>query len=108
MKNLVIDSGIAVKWFIEEDDSHIAQLIYDRYESGNLSFLAPDLIYAEFGNIVWKKLVFKNLDTNDSEFAVRKFRQISFTLTPASTLFDDAFKIAVKTNARFTIRFTLP
>ncbi len=60
MKNLVVDSGISVKWFIEEDDSDIAQLIYDEYESGNLLFLAPDLIYAEFGNIIWKKLIFKN------------------------------------------------
>ncbi len=101
MKNLVIDSGIAVKWFIEEDDSHIAQLIYDEYESGNVSFLAPDLIYAEFGNIVWKKLIFKNLELTEANFAVQRFRKISFSLTPVDTLFDDAFKIAVKYKRTF-------
>ncbi len=101
MKNLVIDSGVAVKWFIEEDDSHIVQLIYDEYESDNLSFLAPDLIYAEFGNIVWKKLIFRNLDSEDANFAVQRFKKISFTLTPTTSLFNDAFKIAVRYKRTF-------
>ncbi len=101
MKNLVVDSGISVKWFIEEDDSDIAQLIYDEYESGNLLFLAPDLIYAEFGNIIWKKLIFKNLDPQEANFAIQKFKKISFTLTPITALFDEAFQIAVKYKRTF-------
>ena len=101
MKNIVVDSGITIKWFIEEDDSDIAQLIYDDYESGNFSFLAPDLIYAEFGNIVWKKLIFKNLDPKEANFAVQEFKKISFTLTPITALFDDAYEIAVKYKRTF-------
>ncbi len=101
MKNIVVDSGITIKWFIEEDDSDIAQFIYDDYESGNFSFLAPDLIYAEFGNIVWKKLIFKNLDPKEANFAVQEFKKISFTLTPITALFDDAYEIAVKYKRTF-------
>ena len=101
MKNLVVDSGITVKWYIEEDDSDIAQLIYNEYEAGNISFLAPDLIYAEFGNIIWKKQIFKNLDANEADFAISEFKKISFTLTPITLLFDDAYKIAVKHKRTF-------
>jgi predicted nucleic acid-binding protein len=36
MKNLVVDSSISVKWFIEEEDSDIAQLILDQYTDGTL------------------------------------------------------------------------
>ncbi|MGI8639122.1 MAG: type II toxin-antitoxin system VapC family toxin [Pyrinomonadaceae bacterium] len=101
MKNIVVDSGITVKWYIEEDDSPIAQLIYDEYESGKLSFLAPDLIYAEFGNIIWKKLIFKDLDRQEADFAIQRFKKISFTLTPITFLFDDAYQIAVKHKRTF-------
>ena len=101
MKNLVVDSGITVKWYIEEDDSDIAQLIYNEYEAGNISFLAPDLIYAEFGNIIWKKQIFKNLNANEADFAISEFKKISFTLTPITLLFDDAYKIAVKYKRTF-------
>ncbi len=101
MKNIVVDSGITIKWFIEEDDSPIAQLIYDEYESGNFSFFAPDLIYAEFGNIIWKKIIFKNFDRDEADFAVQKFKKISFTLMPTTVLFDEAYKIAVKYKRTF-------
>jgi len=101
MKDLVIDSSISVKWFIEEDNSDIAQIILDEYESKNISFLAPNLIYAEFGNIVWKKQVFQGLDALDADRAVQKFKRISFTLTPVTVLFDDAYRIAVQYKRSF-------
>lgn len=101
MKNLVIDSSIAVKWFTAENDSDKALQILKDYQSEQLSFLAPDLIYAEFGNIVWKKRIFQNLDSQDANFAIKEFKKISFTLTPISLLFDDAYQIAVKYKRTF-------
>ena len=55
MDILVIDSSVAVKWFVVEPYSTEARRILDAYQNGTLSFLAPDLINAEFGNIIWKK-----------------------------------------------------
>ncbi len=101
MKNLVVDSSISVKWFIEEEDSDIAQLILDQYTDGTLLFLAPNLIQAEFGNIVWKKLVFRGLSIVDADFAIQEFKTISFVLTPISILFDEAFQIAIKYKRSF-------
>lgn len=101
MINLVIDSGISVKWFVQEEDSDTAQLILDEYESDNLSFLVPNLIYAEFGNIIWKKQIFHGLDPLDADLAIQEFKKISFILIPISSLFDDAFQIAIKYKRTF-------
>lgn len=101
MKNLVTDSGVAVKWFIEEDDSDTAQLIYDEYENDNLSFLAPSLLHAKFGNIIWKKQIFQGISAVEADFAVKKLQAVSFILTPITSLFDDAYKIAVKYKRSF-------
>ena len=101
MKNLVVDSGIAVKWFVREDDSPKALQILKEYRSEDLWFLSPDLIYAEFGNVIWKKQIFQGLDPKDADFAISEFKKISFTLTPITLLFDDAYKIAVKYKRTF-------
>lgn len=101
MKNLVTDSGVTVKWFIEEDDSDAAQRIYDEYENGNLSLLAPSLLHAEFGNIVWKKQIFQGISAVEADFAIKKFQAVSFILTPTTLLFDDAYKLAVKYKRTF-------
>lgn len=71
------------------------------YRSERLFFLAPNLIYAEVGNIIWKKQIFQGLDEQDAAFAILEFKKIAFTLTPASLLFDDAYKIAVKYKRTF-------
>jgi predicted nucleic acid-binding protein len=101
MKNLVVDSSVSVKWFVAEDDSPKALQILKDYRSETLSFDAPDLIYAEFGNIIWKKQIFQNLDPKDAEFAIQEFKKISFTLTPITLLFDAAFNLAVQYKRTF-------
>ena len=101
MTNLVIDSNVVIKWFIEEEDSATAQLIYEAYENGNVSLLAPDLIYAEFGNIIWKKLTFHSLKYDEADFAIQEVRKLAISITPVTDLFDDAYRIAVRHQRTF-------
>lgn len=70
MTNLVVDSSVAVKWFVAEPYSAEAWRILEGYRDGTLSFLAPDLINAEVGNIVWKKHVLQGLDSADAQAIV--------------------------------------
>lgn len=100
-EKLVIDSSVAVKWFASEADSAQALLIYKKYEQGSLEFIAPDLIYTEYGNIIWKKHIFQDMTQAEVNYAVEEFKNVSFTLTPTTSLFDDAFKIAVKYKRTF-------
>ena len=48
----VVDASVAIKWFVEEVHAEAARyLLGDEYE-----LLAPDLLWPEFGNILWKKV----------------------------------------------------
>jgi len=96
MSELVIDSGVAVKWFVIETYSPEADRILQEYRQGKWSFLAPDFIYAEFGNVIWKKQAFQGLNPADAEQIVSDFRtQISLSLTSAADLLEDGYRLAV-------------
>jgi predicted nucleic acid-binding protein len=97
----VVDSGLAVKWCVAEPDSAQANLIYDAYQYGMIELLAPDLIYAEFGNVIWKKRLFQNLSEENGNAALAVFQKINFKITTTADLFDDAFQIAVKHKRTF-------
>ena len=51
MTRLVVDASVAVKWLMPESHAEAARRIL----SSNHELLAPDLIWAEVGNVVWKK-----------------------------------------------------
>jgi predicted nucleic acid-binding protein len=96
VNELVIDSGVAVKWFAPEPHSAEARRILTEYRAGHWSVLVPEFIYAEFGNIMWKKQAFQSFDPADARRIVDEFRT-QYVLTPTSTadLLDDAYRIAV-------------
>jgi predicted nucleic acid-binding protein len=95
MVDLVVDSSVAVKWFVPEVYTAEAVRILTGYENGAISFLAPDLIHAEFGNIIWKKQTLQGLDSVAAETAIAKFRKLTFKLTSTELLLDDAYRLAV-------------
>ena len=101
MEDYVIDSSVAVKWFVFENDSPTAIKILESYKRNEIKFLAPDLIYAEFGNIIWKKQVFQSFSSADANFALQEIQKLAISVTPATDLFDDAYKIAVKHGRTF-------
>ena len=55
MPKLVVDASVVIKWFVPEPFSLEARRILDDYRAGSLDLVAPDLLNAEVGNIVWKK-----------------------------------------------------
>lgn len=48
---MVIDASVAIKWLVPEDDHEKALTARRDHD-----FIAPQLIYAECANIVWKKV----------------------------------------------------
>ena len=95
MPPLVIDSSVAIKWFLPEPYSTEARRILGGYQTNSLTFLAPDLINAEFGNIIWKKHQYQGLATVDAETIISQFRKLSFELTSTAILLEDAYRLAV-------------
>lgn len=95
MSNLVVDSSVAIKWFVAEPHTADARRVLDRYQDGTFSFIAPDLFNAEFGNIVWKKHAFQGLNAADAWDILHAFHTLRFTFAPTKALLRDAFGIAV-------------
>lgn len=96
MTSLVVDSSVVIKWFDAEPYAAEAERVLLAYEQGTLSLLAPDLLLAEVGNIIWKKhTLLKRWTASEAEEALAKFQALTFTLTPISTLLDDAYQLAV-------------
>ncbi len=50
MSRLVVDASVAIKWFVDEPDTALANTVYL-----NHALVAPDLLGAECANILWKK-----------------------------------------------------
>ncbi|MFQ5955716.1 MAG: type II toxin-antitoxin system VapC family toxin [Kiloniellales bacterium] len=48
----VVDASVAIKWFVEENLSEEAEAILGYGEP----LFAPDLLLAEIGNVLWKKV----------------------------------------------------
>ncbi|MBV9957542.1 MAG: type II toxin-antitoxin system VapC family toxin [Acidobacteria bacterium] len=96
MDYLVVDSSVAIKWFVVEPYSTEARRILDAYQNGTISFIAPDLINAEFGNIIWKKKTFQGLAVSDAKDILDKFRQLQIAFMPSAQLLEDALDIAVR------------
>jgi predicted nucleic acid-binding protein len=95
MTKLVVDASVAIKWFIPEPLSVEARRILDDYQVGTIPLLAPDLINAELGNIVWKKQAFQGLGADDARTVIDEFRKLVIVVTPSRDLLEDAYDLAV-------------
>lgn len=49
---IVVDASVAVKWFVEEEGHQFALSLLEQH----LVIIAPDLIFSETTNVLWKKL----------------------------------------------------
>lgn len=98
---LVIDSGIAVKWITDEPDSTSAERILDRYSEGEIELYAPDLIFSEIGNVIWRKVTFENFAVSDAEDAIDNLNEIVIEPISSFSLFESAFSIAVNHKRTF-------
>ncbi len=93
---IVIDSSVAIKWFIPQNYSFEANKILYAYETNQLILIAPDLIYAEIGNIVWKIQRFQGLNQEYAQNIIDLFQKIQINIISADDLLRDAYDFAVK------------
>ncbi|MGI0480369.1 type II toxin-antitoxin system VapC family toxin [Geminocystis sp. CENA526] len=93
---IVVDSSVAIKWFISQNYSFEANQILETYKTNKLSLIAPDLIYAEMGNIIWKIQRFQGLNQEDAENILNVFQKIPLQIISGNQLLQDAYKFAIK------------
>lgn len=65
--NLVIDASVLIKFYVPEILSDRAERLLAKVEREEIGLLAPDLIYPEAGNTLWKKQRLKELTRSEVE-----------------------------------------
>ena len=95
MDKIVVDSSVVIKWFVVEPLSAEARRVLDGYQTGALALHAPDLVYAEVGNIVWKKCRFQGLAASDAQQIIDEFQKLPFVLAQTADLLDEALRLAI-------------
>ena len=93
MSRLVVDASVAVKWFLSEPHSEQARAILD----GDHEMLAPDLLVAEFGNVLWKRTRSGDMTEEEAAAAIEALLRTPLQLRPLSALVVSALEIANRT-----------
>lgn len=84
----VVDASIVLKWYVNEDDSEVADSLI------GTDLIAPDLIVAELGNALWKKSVRSELGADQARAALGGVANI-VSLLPSAVFAPRALEIAL-------------
>ncbi len=90
MTYLVVDASVAVKWFLREVHAEAAMRILDP----NHELIAPDLIWAEFGNVLWKRRRRGEITLATARAILLDFKRYPIATMPVAPLVEAALEIA--------------
>ncbi|HYB76772.1 MAG TPA: type II toxin-antitoxin system VapC family toxin [Candidatus Bathyarchaeia archaeon] len=93
MSVFVLDASIVIKWFVPEVHSDAARRLL-RYRH---DYIAPDLMFAETANAIWKKVDRGELSPQDGARLVADVDKVAVETVPCRALAEDAYALAVAT-----------
>lgn len=91
MSVFVVDASLVVKWFVPEIHSEAAR----RWLGASHDYVAPDLLFAEAGNAVWKKVQRKELDATEARQLVVDLAHVAVETVATRSLLQDALALAL-------------
>lgn len=87
---LVVDASVAVKWFLPELHGAAAlRLLQDGHR-----LLAPDLLFPEVGNVLWKRVRRREATAKEAGVALETLTSLPLEVYPSRPLLPVAFDIA--------------
>jgi predicted nucleic acid-binding protein len=86
----VVDASVAVKWFLPEIHSDAAL----RLIAGEHSLNAPDLIFSEFGNVLWKRIRRSEISKPEADSIIDAFLSVPIRVQSSQHLVRLAVEIA--------------
>jgi predicted nucleic acid-binding protein len=96
--NLVIDASVVIKFYIPEILSDMAEEVLTRAKEGKLFLHAPDLVYPEIGNILWKKQRRGELTSEELDEIVDAVIALPIRIEPSRSVMPLAVSIAGQSN----------
>jgi predicted nucleic acid-binding protein len=95
---LVIDANALIKLYVPEVLSQKADSLFRDAENRRIELIAPDLIYPEAGNILWKKQRLKELSRPDVKEITDAILSLPLVVEPVKLLLPLAVDIAIGYN----------
>lgn len=92
MSAVVVDASVAVKWFFPEPHAQAARQVL----SGRRTLLAPELIWAEVANVLWKRVQREELTPEAAQQILQDFKRFPLHTYPIKTLLEPAWRLAVE------------
>ncbi len=92
----VVDASIAIKLFIEQEDSDLAESLLLRL-SGNppARFAVPDLFYVECANVFWKYVQQVGFPVVQAQSSLQRLKALNLQVYPLSELVEEALDVAI-------------
>lgn len=97
MNSVVVDASVAIKWFVPEAHAEAAA----RLLQPDIALHAPDLIWAEIGNVLWKKQRRGELDEQTGQAILADMRRFPIQVHASSALADTAWTLACSLDRTF-------
>ncbi len=91
----VIDASVLIKFYVPEIFFDRAEELFDKVEDGEILLIAPDLIYPETGNILWKKHRSKELILSEVNEILEGILSIPIRIEPSKPLLQLAVELGL-------------
>jgi predicted nucleic acid-binding protein len=94
---LVLDASVAIKWAMpsaKESLTDDALRLLKRYADGEVSFVVPDVFWAELGNVLWKGTRQHRWLQWEAEAVATDMRARDFRTVASLVLLPEALRIA--------------
>ncbi len=92
MKRAVVDASVLIKLFFEENHSEAAE----RHVQAAEELLAPDLIWSEVANVIWKRHRRGDLSEEDAAEIAARIIDMPLHIHPTIDLIPDALHLAMQ------------
>ena len=92
MSVFVVDASVVIKWFVSEIHSDAAH----RLLAATHQYLAPDLLFPEVGNVIWKKVRRGELTAEEGEGLAVDIASIAVETVSTRGLMIDAQALAIR------------
>ena len=93
MSVFVVDASVVLKWFFPETHSEAARRLLDAAHQ----YVAPDLLFPEVGNAVWKRVRRGELNRDEGQHLIGDLTNVAVETIATRGLIGDACAIAMAT-----------